>query len=100
MLGRIPAVAKAATRDPGDSMVVVTEYEFDAAAWRAQAGDGPAALEVHLGTAEHLGDWQRVPIADDAPLRLHADGPAGITRIVLEGEGEPFALGEVAFEFR
>ena len=40
-----PAVAKAATREAGDSMVVVTDYEFDAAAWRAgAAGAGPEVL--------------------------------------------------------
>ena len=81
-------------------MVVVTEYGFDADAWRAQAGAGPAALEVHLGAAEHLGDWQRLPLDDDAPLRLKADGPVGMQKVVLEGERDAFALGDVAFEFR
>ena len=100
LLGRIPAVARAATRKPGSSMVVVTEYDFDAAAWRAKAGAGPRALEVHVGAAEHLGDWQRLPLDEDAPLRLHADGPAGVQKVVLEGKREAFALGDVSFEFR
>ena len=100
LLAKIPGVAKAATRKPGSSMVVVTEYDFDADAWRARAGSGPQALEVHVGAAEHLGDWQRLPLDEDAPLRLHADGPAGVQKLVLEGEREAFALGSVSFEFR
>jgi hypothetical protein len=93
---RIPALAKAATRKAGGSMVVVTEYGFDAAAWRAAAGAGREVVAVDVGTGGH--DWSRLPLGG-SPLRLHADGPAGIRRIVLRGRGEPFALGDVAFEF-
>ena len=100
VLSKVPAVAKAATRDAGGSMVVVTEYEFDAAAWRAGAGAGPRVLEVHVNTDAHLTDWQRVPLADDMLLRFSDDAPAGITRIVLEGEREAFDVGDVTFEFR
>jgi hypothetical protein len=100
LLGRIPAVARAASKHAGSSMVAVTEYDFDAAAWRASAGAGPEALEVHLGAAEHLVDWQRLPLDEDSPLRLKADGPAGITKVVLEGERDAFELGDVSFEFR
>jgi hypothetical protein len=100
VLARIPAVARAATRNAGGSMVVVTDYEFDAAAWRAQAGAGPDALEVHVNTGGHLTDWQRVPLAEDMLLRFSDDGPAGVTRIVLEGEREPFTVGDVTVEFR
>jgi hypothetical protein len=100
LAARIPGAARAATKDPGGSMVVVTEYDFDAEAWRARAGSGPATLEVHLGVAEHLGDWQRLPLDPDSPLRLKADGPVGVQKVVLEGERDAFALGDVAFEFR
>jgi hypothetical protein len=93
---RIPALARAATRNAGGSMVVITEYAFDAAAWRAAAGDGPEVLEVHVGTGGH--DWSRLPLAADTPLRPHADGPPGIRRVILAGLGEPFALGDVSFE--
>jgi hypothetical protein len=99
-LAKVPAVAKAATRDAGGSMVVVTDYEFDAAAWRSGAGRGPEVLEVHVNTGGHLTDWQRVPLAEDMLLRLSDDEPAGITRIVLEGEREGFAVGELTVEFR
>ena len=100
VLSKVPAVAKVATRDAGGSMVVVTDYEFDAAAWRAGAGTGPDVLEVHVNTDSHLTDWQRVPQAEDMLLRFSDDAPAGITRIVLEGAREAFAVGDVTFEFR
>ena len=100
VLSKVPAVAKAATRDAGASMVVVTDYEFDAAAWRAGAGAGPDVLEVHVNTDTHLTDWQRVPLAEDMLLRFSDDAPAGVTRIVLEGEREGFEVGDVTFEFR
>ena len=100
VLSKVPAVAKVATRDAGGSMVVVTDYEFDAAAWRAGAGSGPEVLEVHVNTDAHLTDWQRVPLAEDMLLRFSDDAPAGITRIVLEGEREAFDVGDVTFEFR
>ena len=100
VLSKVPAVAKVATRDAGGSMVVVTDYEFDAAAWRAGAGSGPDVLEIHVNTDAHLTDWQRVPLAEDMLLRFSDDAPAGITRIVLEGERESFAVGDVTIEFR
>ena len=101
VLGKVPAVAKAAMRDAGASMVVVTDYEFDAAAWRAgAAGSGPELLEVHVNTDAHLTDWQRVPLAEDMLLRFSDHGPAGITRIVLEGEREGFEVGDVTIEYR
>jgi hypothetical protein len=99
-LAKVPAVAKAATRDAGGSMVVVTDYEFDVDAWRAGAGRGPDVLEVHVNTGGHLTDWQRVPLAEDMLLRFSDDEPAGVTRIVLDGEREGFAVGDVTFEFR
>lgn len=100
VLSKVPAVAKAATRDAGASMVVVTDYEFDAAAWRAGAGAGPDVLEVHVNTDTHLTDWQRVPLAEDMLLRFSDDAPAGVTRIVLEGDREGFEVGDVTVEFR
>ncbi len=100
VLAKVPAVAKAATRKAGGSMVVVTDYEFDAAAWRARAGSGPEVLEVHVNTGGHLTDWQRVPLAEDMLLRFSDDEPAGVTRLVLEGEREGFDVGDVTVEFR
>jgi hypothetical protein len=97
VISRVPAIARAATRKAGSSMVVATEYHFDAAAWRAKAGHGPEVLSVEVGTGGH--DWDALPLEPGTPLRLHLDGPPGITRVVLEGDGEPFMLGGVAFEF-
>ena len=84
VLARIPAVAKAATRKAGGSMVVVTDYEFDADAWRAKAGEGPDVYAVEVGTGGH--DWSRFPL-EPGPLQLHHNGPAGIRRITFEGDG-------------
>ncbi len=95
-LTRIPAIARAATRKAGSSMVVVTEYDFDAAAWRAGAGRGPEVLAVEVGTGG--GDWSELPLAP-APLQLQTDRLPGIIRITLAGAREPFALGDVRFEF-
>ena len=47
---RIPESPRPRPARPGSSMVVVTEYEFDAAAWRAAAGHGPDVLAVEVGT--------------------------------------------------
>jgi hypothetical protein len=96
VLGRIPAVARAATRKAGASMVVVTEYDFDADAWRAEAGEGPDVFSVEVGTGGH--DWSALPI-EPGPLLLHRDGPPGVRRVVFEGDGESFRLGDVEFEF-
>jgi hypothetical protein len=96
LLTRVPALAKAASRNAGRSMTVVTEYDFDADAWRAAAGHGPEPLAVEVGTAGY--DWSRLPLAP-SPLELRANGATGITRIVFEGDGESFTLGEVEFEF-
>jgi hypothetical protein len=93
---RVPALARAATRNAGGSMVVVTEYAFDADAWRAAAGQGPEVVAVEVGTGGH--DWAKLPLAPGSPLRVQDDGPPGIRRVVLAGLGEPFALGEVSFE--
>jgi hypothetical protein len=99
MLTRIPAVARAATRRAGSSMVVVTEYEFDVAAWRASAGAGPRVLAVELGTGGFRSAWDRLPLAGDVRLQRDDDGPAGIRRVVLEGDGPGFAAGDVEFAF-
>ena len=77
-------------------MVVMTEYGFDAAAWRAAAGHGPDVYSVEVGTGGN--DWTRLPL-EPGPLQLQADGPPGIRCITLEGDAEPFMLGAVAFEF-
>ena len=96
VLTKIPALAKVATRKPGRSMVVVTEYEFDPATWRAAAGHGPEVIAVDVGTGGC--DWSKLPLAPSA-LELRSGGAAGITRVVFEGDGESFSLGEVEFEF-
>ena len=96
LLTKVPALAKAATRKAGRSMVVVTEYEFDADAWRAAAGHGPEPLAIEVGTGGY--DWSQLPLAP-GPLELRATGAPGITRIVFEGDGESFTLGDVEFEF-
>ena len=93
----IPGLARAATRNAGGSMVVVTEYDFDAAAWRSAAGHGPDVLVVEVGTGGL--DWSRLPLEPGSPLTLRSEGPPGITRIVLEGDADDFDLGDVVFEF-
>jgi hypothetical protein len=96
VLTKIPALAKVATRKPGRSMVVVTEYEFDAATWRAAAGHGPEAIAVDVGTASC--DWSKLPLAP-GPLELRSSGAPGITRVVFDSDGDSFSLGEGEFEF-
>jgi hypothetical protein len=96
VFGRVPFIARAATRRSGSSMVVVTEYDFDADAWRAAAGEGPDVYSVEVGTAGH--DWSALPI-EPGPLVLRRDGPPGVRRIVFEGDAESFRLGDVEFEF-
>ena len=94
----IPAIARAVTRRAGHSMVVLTEYDFDVARWRASVDAGPAVAEVHLGTGGYRGPWERLRLNGSVRLHLDDEGPAGIRRIVLRGAGEHFALGGVAFE--
>jgi hypothetical protein len=96
VMTKVPAVAKAATRKAGSSMVVVIDYEFDADAWRLRAGHGPDVIAVEVGTSGN--DWSRFPL-EPGPLELRASGPPGIRRIVFEGDGDSFTLGDVEFEF-
>lgn len=100
-LGRIPVLARAGMSDAGDSMVVLTEYDFDVAAWRATADDGPEVVRVDIGIAGGArAAWQKLPLDGEIDLKLHTDGPAGITRIVLAGgRRRPFSLGAVRFEW-
>ena len=80
---KIPAVAKAATRKAGGSMVVVTEYGFDAAAWRARRGRRARRV---LGRGRH-----RRPRLVQAPARARparsctTTARAGVRRIVARG---------------
>ena len=53
-------------------------------------------LAVEVGTGG--GDWSELPLAP-APLQLQTDRLPGIIRITLAGAREPFALGDVRFEF-
>jgi hypothetical protein len=96
LVTKVPVLAKAAARNAGRSMVVVTEYDFDAGAWRAPAGHGPEPLAIEVGTSGY--DWSKLPLAPN-PLELRANGAPGITRIVFEGDGESFTLGDVEFTF-
>jgi hypothetical protein len=104
LLARIPGMARRATRDPGASMVVVTEYGFDAEALRAGCPPGPAVVEVHVDVGGHLGAWSRLLGDDAGPLRLHARQPCGVTRVVLSAEADAvpaaFRCGTVDFDFR
>jgi hypothetical protein len=94
---RIPALARAATRRAGGSMVVVTEYGFDVDAVRAEAGVGPRVVEVHLGTGGRGEAWGRLPVNGGPQVHLDDAGPAGIRRVVLDGLGASFTLGDVEF---
>jgi hypothetical protein len=95
-LTKIPSVARMATRKPGTSMVVVTEYRFDADAWRAAAGDGLRVARVQVGVRS--ANWAKLPI-EPGPLTLDEELAPGVREIVLEGEGRPFMLGDVRFAY-
>jgi hypothetical protein len=100
-LGRIGPLARAGTNDPGDSMVVLTEYGFDVDAWRAGATGGPAVAGVEVGSAGARELWERLPLDGAVPLTLDDGGPAGIRRVWLSGARKrPFSLGDVRFEWR
>jgi hypothetical protein len=102
-LGRIPAVARAATRAAGTSMVVVTEYGFDAAAHRASCPAGPELLEVRVNTGDRLDAWSRLPLAPSSTLQLDPAGSSPLLSVVLAADGraapEDFACGDVTFTF-
>jgi hypothetical protein len=88
-LARIGPVAAAASRNAGRSMVVVTEYGFDAEGWRRRAGEGPATVRVDVAGA-HPDAWRRLgPLAGPEVALIDAgDGPPGPRRLVM-GEGWP-----------
>jgi hypothetical protein len=97
-LGRIPALARAGVNEAGDSMVVLTEYAFDAAAWRATAEGGPAVAGIELGGDRAA--WQRLPLGDEVELTVRDDGAPGISRVLLSGaRRKPFSLGAIRFEW-
>ena len=104
MLGRIPAVARAATRKAGASMVVVTEYGFDAEAYRASCPAGPELLEVRVNTGDRLEAWSRLPLARSSSLRLDDAGSSPLLSLVLaansDGSPEDFECGDVTFTFQ
>jgi|tagenome__1003787_1003787.scaffolds.fasta_scaffold20736013_2 hypothetical protein len=103
-LARIPAVARAATRTAGASMVVVTEYGFDAGAYRASSPVGPELLEVRVNTGDRLDAWSRLPLARSSLLRLDTAGSPPLLGVVLAAHGEAtpkdFACGDVTFTFQ
>ena len=98
---RLPGVGAMATRRAGGSMVVVTEYGFDAAAARRAAGDGPRVTSVTVGVAGHEDAWRRLPLDASSPLRLD-ESATGVTRVALTRvAGVPagqLRLGDVVFE--
>ena len=78
-------------------MVVVTEYDFDADAWRATAGHGP---DVLLGRGrdgrQRLDSISRSNRARSSfTLTARPASAASPSRATAE----PFMLGAVAFEF-
>jgi hypothetical protein len=82
---RIPGVAALGARRPGSSMVVVTEYAFDVAAWRARAaGGGPAAVAVEIGAGGHTPAWEALGPVAGPELRL-SSAADGVQRVLLEG---------------
>jgi hypothetical protein len=100
VMGRIGPVARAVTRRPGGSMVVLTEYGFDVGAWRAAAGEGPAVLSVEVGIdAGQRAAWAALPLTGVPEIVLHEGAPAGVRAVLLRGERDPFALGDVQFSF-
>ena len=81
-------------------MVVLTEYGFDVAGWRAGAEGGPAVAGVELGAAGDRAAWERLPLGDEVPVTVRDDGPPGITRVLFAGaRRKPFSLGAVRFEW-
>ena len=100
-LGRVPAIARVATAEPGDSMVVLTEYDFDVDAWRATGAGGPEVVGVEVGTAGSRAAWERLPLGGEVELALDDEGPAGVRRVTFAGaRRKPFALGAVRFDWR
>jgi len=95
-LTKIPSVGRMATRKPGASMIVLTEYRFDADEWRAAAGPGLKVVRIDVGARNQ--NWGKLPLAP-SPLALSDELQPGVQRIVLEGEGTPFTLGEVQFAY-
>ena len=100
LFGRLPAVARAATRRAGRSMIVITEYDFDVEAWRTTAHHGPSVVEVEIGVGDALAQWAAVGPVDGPRLLLDAAGPKGVRRLTLAGDswqpGRPDAtLGSV-----
>jgi hypothetical protein len=95
-LTKIPSVGRMATRKAGSSMVVLTEYRFDAAAWRAAAGEGPTVRRVDVGVRTDR--WDALPI-EPGPLAVAIGPQPGVRRIVFEGQGTPFTLGDVEFAY-
>jgi hypothetical protein len=77
-------MASAATRDPGASMVVITEYEFDAEAWRARHDGGPAVSSVSVGTGGRSCLWSALPVTGHRLLDLRDGGPPGVTGLTLQ----------------
>ena len=102
-LGKIPSVARGATRNAGESMVVLTEYDFDVDTVRATLAHGPKLMEVHVNAPGCSTAWSRMPV-DDSLLHLSDATPAGVVRLTFSAPTgrtpAPFACGDVHFEFR
>ena len=85
-------------------MVVVTEYGFDAEAYRASCPSGPELLEVRVNTGDRLDAWSRLPLARSSSLRLADAGTSPLLNVVLASNGETapedFECGDVTFTFQ
>jgi hypothetical protein len=102
---RIGPLARAGVRRAGRSMVVVTDYAFDVAAWRATVASGPEVVAVEVGVGDRGPAWAALGPLAGPSLDLRPDGPSGVRRIVLAGADwpatrEPLVLGDVVFAGR
>jgi hypothetical protein len=84
---RVPALAGLAMRTAGGSMVVVTAYDFDVERWRETVPAGPQVVQVEIGVGDRLDRWEALGPFDRPRLLLDPDGPTGVRRVTLAGDG-------------
>jgi hypothetical protein len=82
---RVPAIAERAMRQAGESMIVVTAYDFDVETWRKTVPAGPQVVEVVLGVGDRLHRWEALGPLEGPRLVLTPDGPTGVQRVTLAG---------------
>ncbi len=68
-------------------MVVLTQYDFDAEAWRAEAPPGPAVVAVEVGAGDLAENWARLGPLGGPRLSVRPDAPVGVRRITVSGPG-------------